>query len=59
MKNFVALEKRTKKQQKEYFKSFRGMNGFNTGTRVHKDNKHPSRQKRKDILRRELEKELF
>lgn len=59
MKKFIPIEKRTKKQQKEHFKSFRRMNGFNTGTRVHKDNKHPSRQKRKDILRKELEEESF
>lgn len=44
---YTPIEKQSKKAQKEYHKKQRATNGFNTGTRTMKDNKHPSRAKRK------------
>lgn len=40
---FVELEKMSKKARKEYHKAHRQTNGFNTGSRVMKSAKHPSR----------------
>ena len=33
MEKFIELNKRSKKEQKEYYKKQRVTNGFNTGTR--------------------------
>jgi hypothetical protein len=45
----------TKKEWKEKQKLQRVTNGFNTGTRDMKDNKHPSRAKRKENFRKLLD----
>jgi len=45
----------TKKEWKEKQKQNRVTNGFNTGTRSMKDNKHPSRAKRKENFRKILD----
>ena len=49
---FVPMEKRSKKAQKEYHKKQRSVNGFNTGTRVMKTPKTPTRAMRKDAERK-------
>lgn len=41
----------TKKAWKELQKQNRATNGFNTGTRTMKSDKHPSRARRKEIER--------
>lgn len=46
----------TKKAWKELQKSHRATNGFNTGTRTMKSDKHPSRARRKE-MEREVEEE--
>jgi hypothetical protein len=45
----------TKKAWREKQKLQRVTNGFNTGTRDMKDNKHPSRAKRKENFRKLLD----
>ena len=45
----------TKKAYKTMQKQNRVTNGFNTGTRTHKTDKHPSRARRKEIEREEEE----
>lgn len=50
----VELNKRSKKEQKEYYKSQRVMNGFNTGTRSMKSNKDYNRKKNKNELKKAL-----
>ena len=52
---FVPIEKRSKKEQKEYHKKQRSTNGFNTGTRVMKTPKTPTRAMRKDAERKSKE----
>ena len=49
---FVPMEKRSKKEQKEYHKKQRSTNGFNTGTRIMKTPKAPTRAMRKDAERK-------
>ena len=49
---FVPIEKRSKKAQKEYHKKQRFVNGFNTGTRIMKTPKNPTRAMRKDAERK-------
>ena len=49
---FVPMEKRSKKEQREYHKKQRSTNGFNTGTRVMKTPKTPTRAMRKDAERK-------
>ena len=49
---FVPVEKRSKKAQKEYHKKQRSVNGFNTGTRIMKTPKNPTRAMRKDAERK-------
>ena len=44
----------TKKEMKEYFKRQRVTNDMNTGTRTHKTDKYPTRQARKNELRKEV-----
>ena len=46
----------TKKAYKALQKSHRATNGFNTGTRTMKSDKHPSRARRKE-MEREVEEE--
>ena len=46
----------TKKAFKELQKQNRATNGFNTGTRTMKSDKHPSRARRKE-MEREVEEE--
>lgn len=48
----VELSKRSKKAQREYYSSLRGVNGFNTGTRTHKTPKNPTRAMQKDAWRK-------
>ena len=45
----------SKKAWKELQKQNRATNGFNTGTRTHKTDKHPSRARRKEMEREEEE----
>jgi hypothetical protein len=45
----------TKRAYKELQKSHRATNGFNTGTRTMKSDKHPSRARRKEMEREEEE----
>lgn len=52
MKHFVEYSKMSKKKQKELNKKSRGMNGFNTGTRIMKTDKHPSRARQKSLNKR-------
>lgn len=52
MKKYVPIDKRSKKEQKEYNKKQRTMSGFNTGTRTMQDKKHPSRAKQRDAERK-------
>ena len=47
----------TKRAWKELQKSHRATNGFNTGTRTHSTDKHPSRAKRKEMEREEEDNE--
>lgn len=52
MEKFVPLEKQSKKEQKLHNLAQRTMTRMNTGTRVHKTDKHPSRARQKDIARK-------
>lgn len=52
MKQFVEISKRSKKEQKAYYASKRGTNGFNTGTRTMKTVKNPTRAMQKDAWRK-------
>ena len=45
----------TKKERKEKFKQNRVLVGFNTGTRIMKTDKHPTRNKLKKDLRKSLD----
>lgn len=49
---FVPLNKRSKKEQKEYNKRKRSFMGFNTGTRTMKTEKNPTHAMRKDAERK-------
>ena len=51
----IEISKRSKKEQKELYKSQRVTNGFNTGTRTMKTDKNPSRARRKELDRKEIE----
>lgn len=53
MTNYTPLNKQSKKAQKEFNAAQRTVVNFNTGTRVHKTIKHPSRAKQKQMARRE------
>lgn len=56
MKHDEALKKTmSKKAWQELQKQNRATNGFNTGTRTHKTDKHPSRARRKEMERGEEE----
>ena len=56
MKHDEALKKTmSKKAWQELQKQDRATNGFNTGTRTHKTDKHPSRARRKEMEREEEE----
>lgn len=55
MKNFIPLEKRSKKEQKEFHTRQRSASGFNTGTRIMKTKKRPTRAMRKDAERKNQE----
>lgn len=52
MEQFVEISKRSKKEQKAYYASKRGTNGFNTGTRTMKTVKNPTRAMQKDAWRK-------
>lgn len=49
---YTPLEKQSKKAQKAYNSKQRVLNGFNTGTRTHNTDKHPSRAREKDLARK-------
>lgn len=51
----TEVSKRSKKEQKEFYNSQRVTNGFNTGTRTMKTDKNPSRARRKELDRKEIE----
>ena len=52
MEKFVPLDKQSKKAQKMHNLQQRTLIGFNTGTRTHKTDKHPSRAREKDMRRK-------
>jgi hypothetical protein len=52
MQVYVDISKRSKKEQKAYYAKQRGVNGFNTGTRVMKTVKNPTRAMQKDAWRK-------
>ena len=56
MKKHIDLNKRSKKEQKEYYSSLRKMVTFNTGTRSMKSEKYLSRQAEKRNLKKTLDK---
>lgn len=47
-----------KNVRKEAYKKMRGVSGFNTGCRIHKDPKHPTRSDRKIEFRKILKEEF-
>ena len=49
--NEIRKKRMTKKALKEYYKSQRVTNGFNTGTRDMKSAKYPTRQEQKKEIR--------
>lgn len=51
---YIPMEKQSKKAQREYYLSNRSTNGFNTGTRVHQDERHVTRAKAKSEFRRQI-----
>ncbi len=55
MKKFIEYTKMSKKAKKEYNNTQRTTMGFNTGTRVHKDIKHPDRARRKKEWKKSLD----
>lgn len=44
----------SKKALKEYYKQFRAVNGFNTGTRDMKSEKYLTRARQKELDRKEM-----
>lgn len=50
--NQTPLNKQSKRAQKAFHKEQRTLVGFNTGTRIHKTDKHPSRARAKSLSRR-------
>lgn len=58
MEKYIDLNKRSKKEQKEYYKSLRKVASFNTGTRSMKTKKHPSRQEEKKNLQKILDNDF-
>lgn len=58
MEKYIDLDKRSKKEQKEYYKSLRRVASFNTGTRSMKSKKHPSRQEEKKNLQKILDNDF-
>jgi hypothetical protein len=58
MEKYIDLDKRSKKEQKEYYKSLRRAASFNTGTRSMKSKKHPSRQEEKKNLQKILDNDF-
>lgn len=54
MAKYIPLNKRTKKQQKEYNSKQRVLIPFDTSTRSFKTDKHPSRARRKMLDRKEF-----
>lgn len=53
---FVPYEKLSKKEQREKDLAQRTMTMFNTGTRVFKTDKHPSRARAKQMAKRDDER---
>lgn len=49
---FVPYDKLSKKEQREHDLAQRTLTAFNTGTRVFKTDKHPSRAREKQMARR-------
>lgn len=54
MNKYTPLEKKSKKEQREYNLAQRTLVAFNTGTRIHKTDKHPSRARQKEMLRKNM-----
>lgn len=54
MEKYIPLNKRSKKEQKEYHAKQRLINGFNTGSRPFKTDKQPSRARAKELTRKEF-----
>lgn len=49
--NFVPIEKQSKKAQRAYHATKRTVVKFNTGTRTHQTDKHPSRARATQMIR--------
>ena len=49
----LDISKRSKKEQREYHAKQRVLVKFNTGTRSHQTDKHPSRARAKEMIRSE------
>ena len=52
---FVPYEKMSKKEQRERDLAHRTLVAFNTGTRTHKTDKHPSRAREKHLARKQYD----
>lgn len=52
-KKYIPLNKQSKKAQREFNLSQRTTIVFNSGTRIHKTDKHPSRARAKQMARGE------
>lgn len=50
-KKYIPIDKQSKKSQREYNAAQRTLISFNTGTRVHKTDKHPCRARAKHLAR--------
>lgn len=51
-KKYVSLEKQSKKARREHYLAQRTVVGFNTGTRIHKTDKYPSRARAKQMAQK-------
>ena len=48
----ISIKKMSKKAQKEFYLSQRTIVRFNTGTKIFKTDKHPSRARSKEMFRK-------
>ncbi len=55
MKKTIDLNKRSKKEQRTFYKSQRVTNDFNTGTRTMKTEKNPTRAMDKENFKKMLD----
>lgn len=57
MGKYVTYDKMSKKEQRKQDLAQRTLVAFNTGTRIHKTDKHPSRARQKEMLRKSYERD--